>query len=313
MTTERAPYVIKRQEGQGPFEREVPWRDGNSTRSAHRHELLRLLIAAVAPPDATVVKLMLRVRHQPATQAHPAMPERLELILWGTVFFGPPASPVVVLPAHLMAAEVDFAPEKPGTGPLGSIPIMVTFAQRTVPASSAMRRQEAIEPHPLGVDVRLGDVYIAGPGTLTVRGTADIPIKRRAALLDTQRVAVRLALPGSWRRTTCQRIGQPGADSGRVWRPGALGRYIAPCCSPWSHPRCTASLQSGRPVACRSLAHCRMVATARWSHPRTSTAGRDDRCPGRMVASGVAPSGSHGRPIRPRTLPYGRVRHTVDN
>jgi hypothetical protein len=194
MTTERAPYVIKRQDGQGPFEREVPWREGNGTRSTHRHELLRLLIAAVAPPDATVVKMTLRVRHHAATEA-PRSPERLELILWGTVFFGPPTSPVVVLPAHLMTGEVNFAPDTPGMGPLGLLPITVTFVQRTVPGSSGRLRQVSIEPHPLGVDVRLGDVYVAGPGTLNVRGTADLPITRRAALLATQRVAVRLTLP----------------------------------------------------------------------------------------------------------------------
>src|SRR6266511_3058379 len=148
MTTERAPYVIKRQDGQGPFEREVPWRDGNRTRSAYRHELLRLLIAAVAPPDATVVNMSLRIHHRPATEAeygHPAVPQRLELILWGGVFFGPPASPVAVLPAHLMTGQADFAPDKPGASPLEPVPITIGFRQRTVGGVLG----HVIEPHPL--------------------------------------------------------------------------------------------------------------------------------------------------------------------
>jgi len=194
MTTERAPYVIKRQDGQGPFDREVPWRDGNRTRSAHRHELLRLLIAAVAPPDATVVNMSLRIHHRPATEAeygHPAVPQRLELILWGGVFFGPPTSPVAVLPAHLMTGQVDFAPDTPGASPLEPVPITIGFRQRTVGGVLG----HVIEPHPLGVDVRLDDVYVAGPGTLNVAGTGHVSIEQRAALLDVQRVVVHLTLP----------------------------------------------------------------------------------------------------------------------
>jgi hypothetical protein len=57
--------VVMRQGEQGPFERGVPWRDGNRTRSAHRDELLRVLIAAVAPPSATVVKLELHAHQRP--------------------------------------------------------------------------------------------------------------------------------------------------------------------------------------------------------------------------------------------------------
>src|SRR6266536_181000 len=151
MTTERAPYVIKRQDGQGPFEREVPWRDGNRTRSAYRHELLRLLIAAVAPPD----------------------------------------SPVAVLPAHLMTGQADYAPDKPGASPLEPVPITIGFRQRTVGGVLG----HVIEPHPLGVDVRLDDVYVAGPGTLNVAGTGHVSIEQRAALLDVQRVVVHLTLP----------------------------------------------------------------------------------------------------------------------
>lgn len=46
--TSRAPYVVKNpangQPGGGPVEREVPWRDGTSVRSARREDLIRLLV-----------------------------------------------------------------------------------------------------------------------------------------------------------------------------------------------------------------------------------------------------------------------------
>jgi hypothetical protein len=202
MTTERAPYVVKRQSEQGPFEREVPWRDGNRTRSAHRHELLRLLVAATSPPDATVVKLELRALHrEPEPEApgyqRPALPERIELNLWGTVFFGPPGSSVVVLPEHLMTGQVDFGPDQPGGGGLPPVPITVRFQQRTTwPAgvSATQPLQVPIEPHPFGVDVRLGDVYVTGPGTLVVRGDATLPIELRAGILAAQQVVVHVVL-----------------------------------------------------------------------------------------------------------------------
>jgi hypothetical protein len=71
-----------------------------------RHELLRLLVPAVAPPDASIVKLEARAIQRPATEANdiyrtPAQPEHVELNLWGEAFFGQPGGSVVVLPAHL--------------------------------------------------------------------------------------------------------------------------------------------------------------------------------------------------------------------
>ncbi|MCA1605103.1 MAG: hypothetical protein LC775_06445, partial [Acidobacteria bacterium] len=52
--TERAPFVVRNavhgQKGGGPVEREVPWREGTSVRSATRSDLLRLLIPASELP-----------------------------------------------------------------------------------------------------------------------------------------------------------------------------------------------------------------------------------------------------------------------
>lgn len=53
-TTDRAPYVVNTP-GQG-FDREVPWREGTTTRSAHRRELMRLLKSTVHAPEVEVLK-----------------------------------------------------------------------------------------------------------------------------------------------------------------------------------------------------------------------------------------------------------------
>lgn len=52
--TARAPYLVNSPDG-GRIEREVPWREGNSTRTAHRHELLSAVIAQVEVPELELV------------------------------------------------------------------------------------------------------------------------------------------------------------------------------------------------------------------------------------------------------------------
>lgn len=52
--TSRAPYVVSTEKG-GRVEREVPWRVGNSTRTAHRHELLASLVAEATVPELELV------------------------------------------------------------------------------------------------------------------------------------------------------------------------------------------------------------------------------------------------------------------
>jgi hypothetical protein len=149
------------------------------------------------------VKLELRALHrQPEPEApgyrRPALPERIELNLWGTVFFGPPGPSVVVLPAHLMTGQVDFGPAQPGGGGLHPVPITLGFQHRTTwPAGvhTTLPAEVPIEPHPFGVDVRLGDVYVTGPGTLVVRGDATLPIELRAGILAAQQVVIQFVLP----------------------------------------------------------------------------------------------------------------------
>ncbi|MFF3963773.1 hypothetical protein ACFYZI_19705 [Streptomyces griseorubiginosus] len=58
--TDRSPYVITVPSG-GAVEREVPIRDGTRTRSATRHELLRLLMPAATLPDLSVLDAQLGI------------------------------------------------------------------------------------------------------------------------------------------------------------------------------------------------------------------------------------------------------------
>ncbi|MFC7380911.1 hypothetical protein [Sphaerisporangium rhizosphaerae] len=57
--TDRAPFVVRNsvygKQGAGPVEREVPWRDGTSIRSATRADLIRLLLPIEAIPSIEVI------------------------------------------------------------------------------------------------------------------------------------------------------------------------------------------------------------------------------------------------------------------
>jgi hypothetical protein len=64
--TDRAPYVVLNADfgtvRGDPAKREVPWREGNSTRSAKRQELLRLLAPTVRLPEVEILSAGANVR-----------------------------------------------------------------------------------------------------------------------------------------------------------------------------------------------------------------------------------------------------------
>ncbi len=53
-TSDRAPYVVG-VAGGGQVEREVPWREGNSTRTAQRHEMIRSVVAEASVPTLELI------------------------------------------------------------------------------------------------------------------------------------------------------------------------------------------------------------------------------------------------------------------
>lgn len=54
-TTDRAPFLVRVQGG-GRVEREVPWREGTSVRTARRADLLRLLVPLQRSPELEITK-----------------------------------------------------------------------------------------------------------------------------------------------------------------------------------------------------------------------------------------------------------------
>ena len=95
--TDRAPYVVKTGSDEGRAEREVPFRDGTRTRSARRHELLRLLRPAAVPPPASILS---------ASLTGTALPSSVQFDLDTVVFIEQHADQTVMLPWHRMECRI---------------------------------------------------------------------------------------------------------------------------------------------------------------------------------------------------------------
>jgi hypothetical protein len=133
--TARAPYVVRNpmrnQPGAGPFEFEVPWRDGARTRSARRSELLQMLVplqtlpsvevlsagAVVMPDDAGSFCFQCNIQLYivPRTSESLVIPfHRCEARLESAGFFGKPSGPksLQLMPEYTMKQR----PGKPDAG-----------------------------------------------------------------------------------------------------------------------------------------------------------------------------------------------------
>lgn len=150
--TDRAPYVIKA-EGGSP-EREVPIRDGTRTRSAHRHELLRMLVPAIATPPAVLLGAEVSGQWFAAIEgegegSQEGRPEGISLHGHAAVFFERSGAGSVLLPLHEMSGEL-ICEE-----------LRIRLSPRPLPPQN-MQPSATV----FGVDVRKDGVVVSGPGRL---------------------------------------------------------------------------------------------------------------------------------------------------
>ncbi|CAN5522549.1 hypothetical protein BH09ACT4_BH09ACT4_16720 [soil metagenome] len=100
--TDRSPYVVKLLNS-GPTEREVPIRAGTRTRSAHRHELLRLLYPTVQVPQLSAVGGRVSL----GSSAYGGDEQRVvDLDLWLQLFVEHVQPEPAFLPAHMCRATL---------------------------------------------------------------------------------------------------------------------------------------------------------------------------------------------------------------
>ncbi|HEY5231515.1 MAG TPA: hypothetical protein VIJ11_11580 [Galbitalea sp.] len=176
--TDRAPYVVKNEAGHSP-EFEVPIREGTRTRSAHRDELLRMLIPAVTAPPALLLSAHVSAQWfaAQATDAYrQGRDECTQLSGAAKVFLEYSSSSGILLPVHEMSAEL-------------------SNGETTVRARVTVRRNpKGVPPPPtFGVEVRPDGVAVTGPGAFTCRFGATLIGDERALTAATASWELRLS------------------------------------------------------------------------------------------------------------------------
>lgn len=158
--TERAPYLIKLANG-GETEREVPIRVGTRTRSAHRHELLRLLYPTVNVPRLALNSAFLGVDE----------PD----------YIGGDSDEVV----HFrFRAEVYFEYVQPGPVFLPLHEATATFTSGELTFDLRVHYTRPTEPRsaPFGVTLRWDGIEVTGPGAVIIEATHTVERHRRDEL-----------------------------------------------------------------------------------------------------------------------------------
>lgn len=179
--TERAPFVVKNpmfgSASGGPITLEVPWREGSSTRTATRQDLIRLLAPLTRLPELEFLECKLRVQHEGNPQA---------IYHWyieGSLYVIPLDSKRIVFPFHrcsLMAtlpdgSTIDLSPQLRLSAPreLEYSP-NEGFGHRLDSVTVDSSSSEAVLSGPGRVVLGAGGESPHGPSTV---GNADIPIE----------------------------------------------------------------------------------------------------------------------------------------
>ena len=184
--TSRAPYVISTESG-GRVAREVPWRVGNSTRTAHRHELLASLVAEATVPELELVSGRIEIEFLKVDKPVGPPPERPhELRLEAVVFLS--AADHVFLPQHRQSWRISV----PGIEPV-SLWVHVKGSYR-LGAYTQMGAQEHDQIGNIEVHDRSG-MDIHSSGEITVRSRTPIDETMARAVQNAPSLTLTATLP----------------------------------------------------------------------------------------------------------------------
>ncbi len=177
--TALAPFVVKNsshgQPGGGPVEREVPWRDGTSVRSARRSDLVRLLVPRLNEPEFEVL----------AAWVHPSFTPSTPRVHWSAnvrVYSHGQPGESLTIPDH----QVSMVLRLPGR----ELPLTPRVQAQEGSAGGIRPRSAAPESVARTIRTGVDQVLIEGPGPLTFSGFAsteevreDLPVQVAAGLL----------------------------------------------------------------------------------------------------------------------------------
>lgn len=103
--TDRAPYVVRNpnfgKPNGGAISREIPWREGRSTRTATRQDILRLIAPLVPLPEIECLNLAVRVCKEWTDNIAQVHMWHLE----GRLYIAPKPGTTVTIPSHRVKAQ----------------------------------------------------------------------------------------------------------------------------------------------------------------------------------------------------------------
>jgi hypothetical protein len=180
--TDRAPYVVKTGSDEGRAEREVPVRDGTRTRSARRHELLRLLRPAAVPTPASILS---------ASLTDTALPSSVQFNLDAVVFIEQHADETVMLPWHRMECRI-----VPAGAEDREVPLSVNLS-----ILPGMYEQDFTK---IGVQQRRDGLIVSGPAAISFFGILSLTRASYRAYGDVRvfEISIKMGIAGGERPIT---------------------------------------------------------------------------------------------------------------
>lgn len=176
-SAEAVPVVVRNSAfgvaGGGAVEREVPWRDGTSVRSARRSDLLRMLVPRTATPRVEILSACVN-----AGIERPRRDENSLLVQWQvdvSAYMECPLRTSVVIPWH--RASVTFGIPTCRVEAVGENVQITGHSPSTAESSRFAPRVDVATIH-----TGHGQVLIEGPGTMYVSCDAITPIPSQASL-----------------------------------------------------------------------------------------------------------------------------------
>ncbi len=178
--TASAPFFVVKntshgQPGGGPVEREVPWRDGTSVRSARRSDLVRLPVPRLHEPEFEVLAAWVDTSFL-------LNPPRVHWLANVRVYSHGQPGESLTIPDH----QVSMVLRLPGR----ELPLTPRMQGQAATAGGIRPRSAAPESAARTIRTGVGQVLIEGPGPLTFSGFAtteevheNLPVQVTAGLL----------------------------------------------------------------------------------------------------------------------------------
>lgn len=147
--TDNPPYVVKNPSGKGPFQYEVSWREGTLTRSARKHELLKILLPLQKLPEIEI---------QEATLTAGTIDDHAEVkwLLTMKAYVTPPPEVQIDLPFHKISFELWLNGHRDIAVPLAEL---IRIAPRSYYEGSSTPRIAATST----------EITLSGPGSVEIR------------------------------------------------------------------------------------------------------------------------------------------------